>query len=30
MYNVAMAAMDGEAGDPADHYDHVLPKPPVA
>lgn len=30
MYNVAMAAMDGATGDPADHYDHRLPKPPAA
>ncbi|MBI2392729.1 MAG: hypothetical protein HYV09_24300 [Deltaproteobacteria bacterium] len=29
MYNVAMAAMDGCRGDPAAHFDHVLPPPPV-
>lgn len=30
MYNVAMAAMEGHAGDPAYYYDFRLPKPPVA
>jgi hypothetical protein len=27
MYNVAMAAMEGKKGNPADYYDHVLPPP---
>ena len=29
MYNVAMAAMAGKTGNPADHYDFVLPPPPA-
>jgi hypothetical protein len=30
MYNVALAAMEGKAGNPADFFDHRLPPPPVA
>lgn len=30
MYNVAVAAMCGEQGDPTAFFDHVLPPPPVA
>ena len=30
MYNVAIAAMDGETGDPNQYRDYVLPPPPVA
>jgi hypothetical protein len=30
MYNIAMAAMDGYAGDPGGYRDYVLPPPPVA
>jgi hypothetical protein len=30
MYNVAIAAMDGRSGDPADYFDYRLPPPPVA
>jgi hypothetical protein len=30
MYNVALAAMEGKSGNPADHYDHHLKPPPVA
>ena len=30
MYNVAMAAMNGAAGDPSDHYDAVIPPPQAA
>jgi hypothetical protein len=30
MYNVALAAMDGRTGDPADFRDYVLAPPPVA
>jgi hypothetical protein len=29
MYNIAMAAMAGKAGDPVDHRDHLLPPPPI-
>ena len=29
MFNVAIAAMEGKSGDPADYRDHVLPPPPV-
>lgn len=29
MYNVAVAAMRGERGDPAAYFDYVLPPPPV-
>lgn len=29
MYNIAMAAMAGEAGDPNDFRDYVLPPPPI-
>ncbi len=29
MFNIAMAAMDGHAGDPNDYRDHVLPPPPI-
>jgi len=30
MYNVALAAMEGKAGDPAQYFDYKLPRPPVA
>jgi hypothetical protein len=30
MYNVALAAMDGRTGNPADFRDYVLAPPPVA
>jgi hypothetical protein len=30
MYNIAIAAMEGKSGDPAEHRDHRLPPPPVA
>jgi hypothetical protein len=30
MYNVALAAMDGKAGNPRDYFDYELPPPPVA
>jgi hypothetical protein len=30
MYNIAVAAMDGKAGDPGAYRDYVLPPPPVA
>jgi hypothetical protein len=30
MYNIALAAMDGKAGDPNGFRDYVLPPPPVA
>jgi hypothetical protein len=30
MFNVAMAAMQGESGDPNDYRDHLLPPPPAA
>jgi len=30
MYNVAMAAMAGQTGDPSDYFDYVLKPPPVA
>jgi hypothetical protein len=30
MYNVAVAAMEGKAGNPADYYDYRLKPPPVA
>jgi hypothetical protein len=30
MYNLAIAAMEGRSGDPAEFRDHVLPPPPVA
>jgi hypothetical protein len=30
MYNIAIAAMDGKAGDPSDYRDYVLPPPPAA
>ncbi len=29
MYNIAMAAMDGCAGDPNDYRDYAIPRPPV-
>jgi hypothetical protein len=29
MYNIAIAAMQGHAGDPNDYRDYVLPPPPV-
>lgn len=29
MYNIAIAAMDGHAGDPNDYRDYALPRPPV-
>lgn len=29
MYNIAMAAMAGESGDPNDFRDYALPKPPI-
>ena len=30
LYNVARAAMDGQAGDPSSYYDYRIPPPPVA
>ena len=30
MFNIAMAAMEGRAGNPSDYRDHLLPPPPVA
>jgi hypothetical protein len=30
LYNIAMAAMDGKAGDPIDFRDYLLKPPPVA
>jgi hypothetical protein len=30
LYNVAVAAMDGKAGDPSSYYDYRIPPPPVA
>jgi len=30
MYNIAIAAMDGRSGDPAQYRDYVLPPPPAA
>ena len=30
MYNIAMAAMEGHAGEPGQYRDHVIPPPPVA
>jgi hypothetical protein len=30
MYNVAMAAMEGKSGNPAEYFDHRHPPPPVA
>lgn len=30
MYNIAIAAMEGKAGDPGQYRDHVLPPPPAA
>jgi hypothetical protein len=30
MYNIAVAAMEGRAGDPGHYRDHVIPPPPVA
>ena len=30
MYNIALAAMDGHAGDPGLYRDYLLPRPPVA
>jgi hypothetical protein len=29
MYNIAVAAMDGQTGDPEDYRDYVMPPPPV-
>ena len=29
MYNVAIAAMDGKSGNPADYFDYRLKPPPV-
>ena len=30
MFNIAVAAMEGRAGDPGQYRDHVIPPPPVA
>lgn len=30
MYNIAIAAMEGKSGNPADYRDYLLPPPPVA
>ncbi|PID39666.1 MAG: hypothetical protein CSA24_00770 [Deltaproteobacteria bacterium] len=30
MYNIAIAAMEGRIGDPAEYRDYVLPPPPIA
>ena len=30
MYNIAIAAMDGKTGNPADYFDYLLPPPPIA
>ncbi len=30
LYNVARAAMDGRAGNPAEYFDHLLAPPPIA
>ena len=30
MFNIAMAAMEGREGDPAEYRDHVLKPPPAA
>jgi hypothetical protein len=30
MYNIAVAAMEGRAGEPGRYRDHVIPPPPAA